>query len=296
MFPLLFSSIVIILIILLFIVVHYFVNFAKKKSKKEEKVEEKTKRRERICCIYAYYEKDEQYRQNFRYFLDHAIFDSIDFVLVVNGICTVKIPQRPNIRVLYRENVGYDFGGYAHGLASIQKDNYDYFFFVNTSVIGPIMRPGEDRSTWPLRFIELFQGDIHLVGVTINICESPWVASFYQYPLEPITHVQSYFFVLDRPAIDLLEHFVFNTSQLTRSMEETIIFREVWMSQILLKHGWNISCIAKKYQNQDYRILKYNINWSSQSSGGDPVYTGHYFGATLDPYDILFIKTNRGLF
>ena len=136
MFPLLFSNIVLILILLILLILLTLF--------KEETKDDITKRR-RICCIYVYYEKEEQYRRNFRYFLDHAIFDTIDFVLVVHGGCTVKIPHRPNIRVLYRENVGYDFGGYAHGLASVQKDNYDYFFFVNTSVIGPIMHASRRR-------------------------------------------------------------------------------------------------------------------------------------------------------
>ena len=44
------------------------------------------------------------------------------------------------MKVLFRDNIGYDFGGWSDALLlnDLYK-NYDYFLFVNSSVIGPFI-------------------------------------------------------------------------------------------------------------------------------------------------------------
>jgi hypothetical protein len=239
--------------------------------------------------IYAYYEKNDEYKKNLEYFLQKGVFPDMHYLIVVNGKCTVSLPLPPNVRMVYRKNKGFDFGGFAHGLSLISPDHYDYFFFMNSSVRGPYLYPHEDVSSWSDKFIQLFQGDVHLVGCTINMCTIP--------PKKDGTavlhHVQSYFFVLDRPALDLLQPTIFTT--LTMSMKQTISEKEIGMSQRILKHGWNISCTAKKYQGYDYRQVQHNLNLSSRFHGGDPCYPDAYFGDTLDAREVVFIKTNRNL-
>ena len=243
----------------------------------------------RKVCIFAYYEKDETYRQNLVYFLDHGVYPDMHYLIVVNGRSTIPMVETSNVRYVQRKNIGFDFGGYAHGLSLLSLHDYDYFFFLNSSVRGPFVHPGEDISQWTDRFLRLFKEDIHLVGATINLFtwdRRGWNA---------IAHVQSYCFVLDRPAVDLLSVEILSTSHLTRSMWETITKKEIKMSQIVLDHGWNISCTAEKYQGYDYRKVPHNFNRSSFAYGGDPCYSGAYFGGTLKAKDVVFIKTNRKL-
>jgi len=241
----------------------------------------------RKLCIYAYYEKDDEYKRNLEFFLTHGIVPSMHYLIVVNGQSSVSVPRLPHVRVVFRENTGFDFGGFAHGLSMISKDNYDYFFFVNSSVRGPYGYPKENVvSTWSDKFVDLFrQKDVHLVGCTINV--------YVQKKGPPRTHVQSYVFVLDREGLDLVQPHVF--SSLTHTMKDTISEKEVGMSQYLLRHGWNISCLAKMYQGYDYRTVAYNFNLSSEKHGGDPCYQGAYFGGTLDAREVVFLKTNRGI-
>jgi hypothetical protein len=254
------------------------------------------KKKYRQICLYAYYEKDENYKSNLDYFLNHGIYSTMDYLIIINGECSVPILPHKNVRVLLRENIGYDFGAYAYGLSFLgdEKDHYDYFFFMNTSVRGPFMFPGEDLSTWSTKFTDLFQGDIHLVGCTINVCDSPWVQSHFQQQ-RVLSHVQSYVFVLDRMGLDLLEPSIFSTDLMPSSFIQAILDYEVGMSARILKNNWNIACTAKKYQGYDYRKVTKNFNLDASVHGGDPCYQFAYFGETLDAREIIFIKTNRNL-
>jgi hypothetical protein len=257
----------------------------------------------RKVCFYVYYEKDEEYKKNFEFFQRYGIYDNMDYVIILNGKCTVPILviQRDNVRILYRDNIGYDFGAYAHGLSVLgkKKENYDYFFFINTSVRGPYMYPDseKDLSSWSDTFIDLFDGkDVHLVGCTINVNVNCWWVESYYKRSGPFPHVQSYVFVLDREGLDLLEPTIFSTDNPTCSFDETILKYEIGMSEKILKNNWNIACTARKYQGYDYRTLKSNINTSALVYYGDPCYPFAYFGDHLDAREIIFIKTNRGLF
>ena len=50
--------------------------------------------------------------------------DNIDYIIVINGYNydkTIQFPNLPNLTILKRENVGYDFGGHNHALEYIEK-------------------------------------------------------------------------------------------------------------------------------------------------------------------------------
>ena len=85
-----------------------------------------------LCCIYAYYEKNEQYKENFKYFLKNGICEQIDYYFVINGFISDDIDlkkylNKSNIKFIYRENKGWDFGAYSHVL-----NNYIYFSSVTS--------------------------------------------------------------------------------------------------------------------------------------------------------------------
>jgi hypothetical protein len=240
-----------------------------------------------IVCIYAYYEKDENYKKNLEYFLQKGILDNVDYYFVINGSSTIdfsSIGNRKNITILHRENKGYDFGAYSYVIPLLEK-KYDYYFFMNTSVSGPYIR---DKSRkWTDFFIELFtDSDIRIVGTTINILNANGVDL-------PSSHVQSMFFCIDREYLDYLKEIDFFNEEKINKMNfvELVYDKEVNLSQEAIKKGWNINCILPEYKNLDYRTLKHDIN--PFSAGGDVCFENAYFGKTLDKYDVIFIKTNR---
>ena len=135
-----------------------------------------------LCCIYAYYEKNEQYKENFKYFLKNGICEQIDYYFVINGFISDDIDlkkylNKSNIKFIYRENKGWDFGAYSHVLNNyiynIKK--YNYYIFLNTSVIGPLVLGCNAESLvsdrfWFQPFLDLFnKPNIKIVGTSINM-------------------------------------------------------------------------------------------------------------------------------
>jgi hypothetical protein len=215
------------------------------------------------------------------------------FVFVINGECSVQIPPASNIIVLRRPNVGYDFGAYAHALENLPNDpeSYQHFFFMNTSVRGPFQR--NDSPIWQHTFIEMMKGDVKLVGTTINIhpSEAPYLAE--QGFTAPFSHVQSQMFAMDKDCLEFLKPLIFNNDTENMHFSDVIVQKEVAMSQYVLQNNWNINCCLPAYKDIDYRKVEADINPTSHN--GDPCYVGGYFGSTFTPYDVVFIKTNRGL-
>jgi len=246
----------------------------------------------RYVCIYAYYEKNEEYKNNLEYFLEKGGLQSdIDYYIVVNGKCSVDIPDISNVRTIYRENKGFDFGGWQHIIKNYIHRPYDYYICLNSSVRGPY----PENKPWLEQFLPLFGKDVKMVGTSINIFDSEfWVDMKSIYHKDaPYSHIQSMFFILNRESFDFLSEVGFFDDEAdlveNNNMNHMILYKEVMMSQLLIRNGWNINCILPKYRDLDYREVKYNIN----PSGCDPYYRGTYFGGTIQPEEVVFYKSYR---
>lgn len=248
----------------------------------------------RIACVYAYYEKNKLYKENFQYFLKHALLSHVEFYIVVNGECSVRIPDAPNVHILRRENKGFDFGAFAKAIEHFPLlHTYDYVAFLNTSVRGPY----GNHKDWTLPFLELLVGDVKLVGTSINIYDGETNAEYISKLLpEDATktehpHVQSMFFMVDKQALAYLiseEFFLYDD---TLTFADVIGSKELGLSHLILKNGWNINCLLKEYQGLDYRTIKADINPTSH--GGDPYFKDAYFGRTIMPKEVVFFKNAR---
>lgn len=256
----------------------------------------------KTIVIYSYFEKDNEYIKNLKFFLDNAIYDDIDYIFSINGHkCSIDIPQKANIYILKRDNNNFDFGAYTEALNIINSDLYEYFFFINTSVRGPFLDFKENRTfRWTEPFIKLLTNDVKLVGTSINILNitDPEIQKLMSLNLlieqgytPPFIHVQSQVFLLNKESLKFLISKQFFNQTNESNFNIFVALREVLMSQLILKNGWNINCILPKYQGLDYRTIKYDINPTSRN--GDPYYPNAYFGNTITPFDVIFIKTNR---
>ena len=256
----------------------------------------------KICCLYAYYEKDNLYKQNFEYFLNNGILNNVDYYIIINGECSINIPEKENIKIFKRENKGYDFGAYSYAIKQINKINqinksYDYYFFLNTSVCGPYLK--NSNTPWTDYFLKLFnKKNVKLVGTSINIFNHNKFSNYDLVKLytkqQPFTHIQSMFFCMDNEYFNyLINKDFFNEDDLNNApnIDYIIAHKEVGLSQHALNNNWNINCILPKYKNIDYINLKNDIN--STSNNGDAYYPGAYFGSTIDKYDAIFYKNNR---
>lgn len=260
------------ILLLLFIIITIYIQYNKKEGFDTNN---------RLCCFYTYYEKDVSYKNNFEYFLKNAILDKVDYYIIINGKSSVTINSKPNIKVLHRENKGYDFGGYSYALKQLNR-NYEYYFFMNTSVCGPY-----GVKDWTEPFIKLFNtDDVKVVGTTINIYK-------VNNTLKP--HVQSMFFCIPHDYLQYLNtKDFFNEDTINKyTMIEVINNKEVMLSSNALKNNWNINCILDKYKGLDYRMIEADINPTSRD--GDPYYKNGYFGKSIEKEEVIFFKNNRGL-
>lgn len=143
----------------------------------------------KTLVLYVFHE----YNERVRHFIENCIFESTDveFMIIVNNANLSPdsidgVP--PYVKTLFRENLGYDFGGWSDALLTDSiYNNYDNFIFVNSSVIGPFL-PSYFTGKWTDVYINGLQGNTKLFGSTINtICE----------PAKQ-THVQSYIFSMGK--------------------------------------------------------------------------------------------------
>lgn len=275
---------IIFIIILLILLILYYnnLNINIENIEKLENIENK------YVCMYAYYEKNTQYKENLKIFLDTAILDNIDYYIIINGDCTLNLPNKKNINIIYRKNEGFDFGAWSHCIKKYIHKKYDYYIFINSSVRGPYL--SNPKEIWLDQFLKLFSNkDIKLVGTTINI----WSNARYYFNYEPpYTHVQSMFFILNNEGFNFLlnKQFFDDEKKLNKSnISQVILSKEITMSQLILKNNWNINCILSKYKDHDYRLIKKNFNTTSE----DPYFKNAYFGDTIKPEEVIFFKINR---
>lgn len=210
-----------------------------------------------------------------RHFIEHGIFEdpTVDFVFVSNG-CDHPLNVPTYVRVLKRENKGWDFGGWSYGL--LHDDNYlkyDRFMFVNSSVHGP----HTTVKRWTDLFTTRITSDSKLFGCLINALSA-----------STDSHVQSYAFCTDQVGVKLLmDKKIFSLSELATSHEDAVHNKEIRMSREIIKNGWNIGCLARYYQGIDFRHTdKYNIQFLHNIS-----LPGAFMGSCIHPEEVIFIKS-----
>jgi hypothetical protein len=230
--------------------------------------------------LYSYFENDNS-KQNLNFFIKKGITHNkdISFIFIISGPqCTVEIPDQDNITILSKKNVGYDFGNWKYGLDSINKDAFDYFIFINDTVCGPYLpRYISNNTTWYSMFCNLLSNKVKLSGLSINYF--PWNTSDYK------EHVQSMMFCTDRIGLNILCANIFNLdindyeTIYKENRKQFIIKFEIGMSHEIIKNNFEIAALY--------------ICDIDKHKTGDIWYNGRYFNSTVNPFETMFIKSNR---
>ena len=248
--------------------------------------------------IYHYFEKDASYRDNFLHFLIFGISAAHDYVVVVSGECSVDLPQLSNVRYVITEAKKSDFGGYAKVIsAGLDVAAYKAVVFINSSVRGPFVPPYQAQS-WLEIFLAPLVGDVGMVGVSICTLKEDFRHSIhYQERFggqPPYSHVQTMAYALRPKVLDQLITDGFYQEDRDSSKTLAIENYEIHLSQLVLAMGWNLRGLLPELNRIDYRLPHVNPNPSS--TVGDPNEVLGYFGRSVHPYEVLFVKTNRYLY
>jgi hypothetical protein len=213
----------------------------------------------------------------------------IDYIIVINGFHydeSIVFPTNlSNLTILKRPNEGYDFGGHHFALEYLEENgnkNYDYYFFMNSGVIGPIL-PNywnllQPSIHWSSLFIRKITDVVKVVGTTI-VCLPFYDAGGFG------PKVEGFFFMTDAIGLAVLqqEGTIFRNHA---TKYDAIVQGEYGVSRAIFKHGYSIDCMLPKYQNIDWRDPKNHIHNQLQH----PSRKGTYFGRSIQPYEVIFHK------
>ena len=217
-------------------------------------------------------------------FINNAIFydENIDFIVICNNKNIIfNVPHY--VKKIYRDNIGYDFGGWSEALLTNNLyKNYENFIFVNSSVIGPFISSNY-KGKWTDIYINGLQNNIKLFGSTINTCRDPVNKS----------HVQSYIFSMDKNTLEyLIKCDIFSLTNHAKTFIDAVWNKEVLMSRKIINNGWNIGSLFNYYKNIDFTFSnkkpeQYNINFL------DDIMLPIYYNKLWNVYQLVFIKGNR---
>jgi hypothetical protein len=180
----------------------------------------------KILVLFVYH----IYNNRVKNFIKKCIFndDNIDFIIIsntknqYNNNILKTISRRKNVKMLFRDNVGYDFGGWSEALLKDNLyENYENYIFVNSSVVGPFLKP-DFKGRWTDIYINGLKDNVKLFGSTINTIKDPlnWA------------HVQSYIFSMDKTTLKyLIDCSIFSNTNYAKTFNSAIYEKEVLMSR-----------------------------------------------------------------
>lgn len=174
-------------------------------------------------------------------------------------------------RILWRENIGYDFGSWRDGLASCGNlSGYDRIVVANDSVYGPLSDLGEVFDAMAVRGAPAW-------GITDSLRYG--------------RHLQSYFMVFERPVVESEVFRGFWRDLPDYRHKHVVILKcELGLSRKLSKAGFRLDALC------DYRSIAASLpgaarNASGLQMPGAPVNATHWAWRTLiEDYGCPFVK------
>ena len=233
------------------------------------------------------------YNNRVKAFIKKCIFndDNVDFIIISNtnnqnnsnNNFLKTISRTKNVKILIRNNLGYDFGGWSDALLKNNLyENYNNYIFVNSSVVGPFLKP-DFQGKWTDLYTNGLKDNVKLFGSTINTAGDAlnWA------------HVQSYIFSMDKTTLKyLIDCSIFSMTNYAKTFNSAIYEKEVLMSRKIIQNNWNIGSLMKYYENVDFTFRDktpndYNIIFL------DDIMYPHNRNVIWNEQEIAFIKGNR---
>ena len=224
------------------------------------------------------------YNYRVKHFIEKCIFydENVDFIIISNNKDN-KFETPDYVKTLFRENIGYDFGGWSDALlAGDLYEKYDNFIFVNSSVIGPFI-PSYYKNNWTDIYINGLQNNVKLFGSTINTCCDPLNKS----------HVQSYIFSMNKTTLKyLINCEIFSITNYAKTFHDAIWKKEVLMSRKIIENNWNIGSLFSYYKDVDFTFSCKKPSDYNKIFLDDVMYPD-FKDKIWNVYEIVFIKGNR---
>lgn len=202
--------------------------------------------------VYVYYDKSGKIEDYALYFLKSLLDVADEVIVVINGKIDpseLKKLETNRIKIIQRENTGYDFWAYRKGFLSIGIENlknYDELIFANSSTFGPLFPFFE-------AFKKMKTKNVDFWGFTKHPETNKNVIKFN--PKTKIKeHLQSYFLVF-RKRMFTSEKFreYFENLRKIKNKKEAIAHLEVSFTEHFKSLGFTCDSFV------DDSILKYEV-------------------------------------
>ena len=236
----------------------------------------------KTAIIYLYKE-DEYTILNLDFFIKTLKKNNdCDYYLIINNhICSLTIPEFFNIT---KQENDFDFQSYKKFLNNKNLQNYDFFYFINSSCIGPFL-PVYCEKNW-YEYTNKFLEEYDLIGPVAEV--PPKEKKFTENPF-----IHTYMFGLNKNSyiifLELLNKF--------KELDKTAcIFFERFLSFEILKNNLKIKSFLSLFSKIDLNDKK---NWNSELWNNSELscyeIPNNYFGIDLNPYEIIFVKNIRNV-
>jgi hypothetical protein len=237
-----------------------------------------------------------EYNSRVQMFYHNCIFedDNVHFLVICNNK-KVFLPELDYVKVIKRDNIGYDFGGWSEGILTDDLyKKYDNFIFVNSSVIGPHL-PSYYKGKWTDVYLQGLTDTVKLFGSTINVPQTHILKMLYKNTFTEqdrlnFIHLQSYIFSMNRETLEfLIEKELFSTTKYVTEFYDAVTEKEIKMSRLIIENGWNIGCLQQAYKDVDFTFKKQQ----KVELLNDDVMFPEHLNKLWTLYELVFVKGNR---
>lgn len=235
---------------------------------------QKPRQRNSDLIVYAYHET-ETARPNLEFFLRHGLHDKADFVFLMNGDYRVKIPKRPNIRVIDRDNTCFDLGSYEELFVKQPSTfetgseirMYKRYLLINASVRGPFFPSWALDRCWSDMYFNKLSDKIRAVGMSYNCA--------------PAKFLQSMVLAADRYGLEI----IVSAMGCFDSKNDAVLQGEEHISKNMRNAGYDIYSMNAAFQARNGG--NGSLGYDRWCVGGDHVCSNCAEGISPHPYETL---------
>jgi hypothetical protein len=248
----------------------------------------------KTAIIYSYCDEHARSQQNLHDFANAQLISNVDYFFAGSKDKLSVIQSKGNEFT----KIHFHDGENEHQKISrfyrdhVQKSDYQSIVVVSSIMSGPYSMPDATQN-WVQRFTGQLTKGTHLVGSAIVMmpADHPLAKVQNAEKAKPSTaaYVPMSSFAISREALDFLNTKCFFDQDIPACKLSLQLLAEMRMSDLLLKNGWNISCLLSKYSNIDFRSAKNDINPNSWL--GDPRKENSYFGEDINKRECIFVET-----
>tara|TARA_B100001093_G_scaffold215568_1_gene206865 strand:- start:2152 stop:3177 length:1026 start_codon:yes stop_codon:yes gene_type:complete len=201
-----------------------------------------------------------------------------------------------------------DLSGYLEGLNNIETEDFDYFIFMNSSCIGPILPVYTKIQDWT----SIFTSELDSNGLVAPIIEFPPFKDKYMNKiktsdnfssiksLNSIPFAHSYFFALNKKSTScIMKNNALPNKDLNKN--DAVGTYERLITATLLNHKFTIKSFLYKYFFKEINKMTINkiisdeefISFLKENKTDPETPNNGYFGSDLSPYEVVFYKNLR---